>query len=71
MEIETDGACCTCTREEKGIEEFGGGNLKERDNLKDLGRDWRIVLKWILKQWDERTWSGVSWLRLGTSGGLL
>jgi hypothetical protein len=31
--------------EERGIQGFGWGNLKERCNLGDLGLDWRVILK--------------------------
>jgi len=42
---------------------FGGGNLKERDHLEDLGIDVRIILRWIYSKWDgghglERSGSG-------------
>jgi hypothetical protein len=33
--------------------------------------DGRIILKSILKKWDDRMWTGVIWLRIETSGGLL
>jgi hypothetical protein len=26
------------------------GNMKERDNVFNLGVDWRIILKWIVKK---------------------
>jgi hypothetical protein len=42
----------------------------ERDHLKDLGVDGRIILKWILRKWT-RIWSGFIWLRLGTTGRVL
>jgi hypothetical protein len=28
------------------------GDLRERDHLKDLGLNGRIILKWIFKKWD-------------------
>jgi hypothetical protein len=31
----------------------------------------RIILKYILKGWDERTWNGFIWLRIGLFCGLL
>jgi hypothetical protein len=32
---------------------FWWGNLRERDDLEDLGVDWKIILKLIFKKWDE------------------
>jgi hypothetical protein len=34
------------------------GNLNKREHWEDLGIDWRIILKWTLRKWDERTWTG-------------
>ena len=50
---------------------FWGGDLRERDHLKDLGVDGRIILNWILKKWDWEAWTGLIWLRIGTGGGRL
>ena len=47
-----------------------GGNLKERDYMEDLDIDGRI-LNWIYKKQDGSAWTGLLWLRIGTSGGLL
>jgi len=32
--------------------------------------DGRIILRWILRKWDEEVWTGSSWLRIGTGGHL-
>jgi hypothetical protein len=42
----------------------------ECDYLGYPGVDRRIILKWIYKKWDG-AWTGLSWLRIGTGGGLL
>ena len=39
--------------------------------LEDIGIDIRIILKWILKKWDEITWTGFLWLRTGTAFGII
>lgn len=36
------------------------GDLRERDHLKDLSKDRKIVLKWVFKKWDQ-----LIWLRIG------
>jgi len=37
--------------------EFWLGDLTEGEELKDLGTDRRIILKWISKKWDR----GIDW----------
>jgi hypothetical protein len=34
---ELGGICCKCVGQETCIQGFGGGHLRERDNLEDLG----------------------------------
>jgi hypothetical protein len=46
------------------------GNPRERDHLKDLVIDGRIILKWIFKKRDGGI-DGLMWLRTGKGGRLL
>jgi hypothetical protein len=39
------------------------GNLREREGS--------IILKWVFRKWDTRAGTGLIWLKIGTSGGLL
>jgi hypothetical protein len=43
---------------------------KEKDHLEDEGVDGRMGSKWTLGDW-LGVWSGFTWLRIGTVGGLL
>jgi hypothetical protein len=47
---------------------FWWRSLKERNKLEELGVVGMIMLKWILKS---RSWVEFTWLRIGSSGGLL
>jgi hypothetical protein len=64
------GACSTYEEREAGTG-FWCGDLREGFHLGDRGVDGRIILKWIFKKSDERAWTGLSWLRIGTGGRLL
>jgi hypothetical protein len=69
---EIGGACST----HKGGKRRGAfkilvGRSEDRNHLKDPGIVGRIILKWIFKDWNGREWTGLIWLRIGTSGGLL
>jgi hypothetical protein len=51
--------------------EFWWRNLREKDHLKDLGLEGRIILRWIFWEWDGEAWNGLIWLRIGKVSGLL
>jgi hypothetical protein len=44
---------------------------KERDHFEDQDVVGWTILKWILEREDGMIWTGLIWLRVGTSGGLL
>jgi hypothetical protein len=45
--------------------------MMERNHLKDLGVDRRIILKWTFETWDEEACNGLLWHSIGTGGGHL
>jgi hypothetical protein len=47
------------------------GNPEEKDHLNDQGVDGRMGSKWTLGRLLSGVWSGFTWLRIGTGGGLL
>jgi hypothetical protein len=51
--------------------EFWWESQKERDHWEDQDVGGWAILKWILERQDGMEWSGLIWLRIGTSGGLL
>jgi hypothetical protein len=67
---ETGRACCTYVEMRNIYRAFVGENLKERGYLEDPGINW-MVLKWILKKEDGRTWNEFIWFMIKNSGGLL
>ena len=47
---ETGGACSAYGGEERHIQGFGWGNLRERDHLGDTIVDGMIMLRWIFRK---------------------
>jgi hypothetical protein len=45
---------------------FGGGGLRGKDKLGELGVDETIILKYIFRKWNgEGEWTGLFWRRIG------
>jgi hypothetical protein len=59
------------TGERGDVYRFWWGNLREKDHLEDPDIDGRLLLRWIFRKLDVRSWTGSSWLRIGTGGGHL
>jgi hypothetical protein len=47
------------------------GKLEGKTLLGNRGLDGRIILKWILKKYNVKTWTGIMCVRIGISGGFL
>jgi hypothetical protein len=47
------------------------GSQKERDHWEDQDVGGWTISKWILERLDGMMWTGLIWLRIGTSGRLL
>jgi len=47
------------------------GKPEGKNHVEDPGVDGRIILRWIFRKWNVRVWTGLMWLRIGTSGGHL
>jgi len=47
------------------------GNLKDGGYLGDLGIGRRTILECTLNRQDDRVWTGLIWVRIGTSSRLL
>jgi hypothetical protein len=65
------GACGTHGTGEKRVQGFGGKARRKKKHLKDQCVDGRLGSKWTLGTLVAGGgWSGFSWLRIGTVGGL-
>jgi hypothetical protein len=57
--------------EKRGAYRILVGRPEGRRPLGRPRRRWEDNTKWIFKKWDGGAWTGLSWLRIGTGGGLL
>jgi len=62
------GACGTYGGKE--LTSFLGGEPRE-EHFKDIGADGKIILEWIFKKSDGKSWTGLIWLRIRIGGGTL
>jgi len=46
-------------RQERCNKGFWWGDLREGDHLENLGLDWSLILKLILKKWGGEPWTGL------------
>jgi hypothetical protein len=60
-----------CMREGRKVQRLLVGEPEGKDHLKDQGVDRRMKSKWTLGRLLRELWSGFTWLRIGTVGGLL
>jgi hypothetical protein len=52
-------------RKERCLQGFGGGNLRERDQLEDQDVDGRIIFRWYFRKWD----GDMDWINLAQERG--
>jgi hypothetical protein len=45
------------TSERRGHAGFWWGNLRRREHFEHLGIDARIIIKWMFKKFDAKTWA--------------
>ena len=57
--------------EGRGVHKVLVGKLRERAHWGDQDVDWRIIFRWIFRNWEGVVGTGWSWLRIGTVGGCL
>jgi len=57
-----------CLGEKRNAYKILVGKPEGKRQSKNLGLAGKTILKWALKKLDQRGWTGVIWLSIGTSG---
>jgi hypothetical protein len=65
------GRACGTNGSEKECKQSFGGKSEGKSSLGRQRRRWEIILTQILEKGFIVAWSGLIWLRIGVSGGLL
>jgi hypothetical protein len=65
------GGACSTYGERRGAYGVLVMKSKGKNHMEDPDVDGRIILSWIFRKWDGELWTGLIWLRKGTSGGRL
>jgi hypothetical protein len=47
------------------------GKCERKNHSEDLGVDGKIILKWFLEKYSEKSWTGCICLVIGASGGIM
>jgi hypothetical protein len=55
--------------ERRGVYRVWVGKPEGKDLLVDPAIEGRTLLRWILRKWNIRAWTGSMWLRIGTVAG--
>ena len=72
QEDKMGGACGTCEGENKYVPYsvfMWKPDLEEREQLKDVSINIRMIFKWILKKLNGSLWTEFNWLRIAPSAG--
>jgi len=65
------GTCSTYGRERRGVYRVLVRKPEGKNHWEDPGVDGTMILRRILRKWDVRAWTGLSWLGTGAVGGHL
>jgi len=60
-----------CTGARSGVYRVLVGRTQKKNHSEDPDIDGSIILRWIFRKWDVRAWTGLTWFRIGTDGGLM